>query len=347
MKIDNGRILVVDDNEMNRDMLSRSLERQGHNLEQAQDGKEALCMLRENVFDIVLLDIMMPIMDGYQVLEIMKADERLCHIPIIVLSAIDEIESVVRCIQMGADDYLAKPFNKEVLLARIKNCLERKWLRDQEIIHRQQLEKESKRYENLLNVILPESIVYELKTTNKVIPRRYENVAVLFCDIVGFTAYCKQAQPEEVVNRLQMLVEAFEELSMKHDLEKIKTVGDAFMVTGGLLKPVDHPVLNCVECGIEMLSATRNLTPDWNVRIGIHVGNVIAGVIGKTKYLFDLWGDTVNTAQRVESYGLANAVNVSKTAWERISDKCHSESLGLIEVKGEGQMEIFRVIKLL
>ncbi len=342
-----GQILVVDDIEMNRDVLSRSLERQGHNIEQAQNGKEALSMLREKDFDIVLLDIMMPVMDGYQVLKIMKADEKLRYIPIIVLSAVDEIDSVVKCIQLGADDYLPKPFNKEVLRARIKNCLEKKRLRDQEIIHRQQLEKESHRYESLLKVILPESIVYELNTTNKVMPRRYENVAVLFCDIVGFTAYCKQVSPEEVVSRLQILVEAFEGLSIKYELEKIKTVGDAFMITGGLLKPIDQPVLNCVKCGIEMLSTSRRLIPDWNIRVGIHTGAVIAGVIGKIKYLFDLWGETVNTAQRVESYGLAGAVNVSKTALKEISEICHCEPLGLIDVKGNDQIEIFRVIKLL
>lgn len=347
MKMHGGQILVVDDNEMNRDVLSRRLERQGHDTRQAQNGKEALSMLRENDFDIVLLDIMMPVMDGYQVLEIMKADERLRYIPIIILSAVDEIDSVVRCIQAGADDYLAKPFNKEILGARIKNCLEKKRFRDQEVIYRQQLEKERHRYESLLKVILPESIVHELNTTNKVIPRRYENVAVLFCDIVGFSAYCKQIPPEEVVNRLQILVEAFEELSIKYELEKIKTVGDAFMITGGLLKPIDKPVLNCIKCGIEMLSTTRRLIPDWNIRVGIHTGVVIAGVIGKIKYLFDLWGDTVNTAQRVESYGLAGAVNVSKTALNEISEICKCESLGLVNVKGNDQIEIFRVIKLL
>jgi CheY-like chemotaxis protein len=347
MKMSGGQILVVDDNEMNRDVLLRSLERQGHNNVQAQNGKEALSILREKDVDLLLLDIMMPVMDGYQVLEIMKADERLCHIPVIVLSAVDEIDSVVKCIQLGAEDYLVKPFNKEVLRARIKNCLEKKRLRDQEIIFRQQLEKESHRYESLLKVILPESIVHELNTTNKVIPKRHENVAVLFCDIVGFTAYCKQISPEEVVSRLQVLVEAFEELSMQYELEKIKTVGDAFMITGGLLKPIDQPVLNCVKCGIEMLSTTRRLIPEWNIRVGIHTGTVIAGVIGKIKYLFDLWGDTVNTAQRVESYGCAGAVNVSKTALKEISEICHCESLGLIDVKGKDQMEIFRVIKLL
>jgi CheY-like chemotaxis protein len=347
MKMHGGQILVVDDNAVNRDLLLRSLERQGHNIEQAQNGKEALSMLREKDFDIVLLDIMMPVMDGYQVLEIMKADESLRHIPIIVLSAIDEIDSVVKCIQIGAEDYLAKPFNKEVLRARIKNCLEKKRLRDQEVIYQQQLEKESHRYENLLKVILPESIVHELNTTNKVIPRRHENVAVLFCDIVGFTAYCKQISPEEVVNKLQILVEAFEELTIKYELEKIKTIGDAFMITGGLLKPIDQPVFNCVKCGIEMLSTTKRLIPEWNVRVGIHSGAVIAGVIGKIKYLFDLWGDTVNTAQRVENYGLAGAVNVSKAASKEISEICHCEPLGLINVKSNEQVEIFRVIKLL
>ncbi len=343
MNLEPGYMLVVDDNQMNRDMLSRRLKQLGHNFALAVNGREALQMLLVEKFDLVLLDIMMPEMNGYQVLEQMKADNTLRHIPVIMVSAVDEIESVVRCIEMGADDYLPKPFNPVLLKARVSACLEKKRLRDQELAHLQTIEIEKKRADDLLHVILPDTVVEELKATDSVKPRRHENVAVMFCDIVEFTNYCDGREPEEVLAHLQQLVELFEEMALRHDLEKMKTVGDAFMATAGLLKPVDNPVLNCVKCGLEMVAATPALPPSWHVRVGVHVGPVIAGVIGRRQYLFDVWGDTVNTAARVESLGAPNAVNVSAAAWQHISHLCHSEAYGRVYVKGKGEMEMYRV----
>ncbi len=134
---DGGYLLVVDDNEVNRDILSRHLQRQGHNVAVAEDGRQALEMVKTHCFDLVLLDIMMPQMNGYQVLQQLKSDDSWRDIPVIMISALDEIESVVRCIEMGAEDYLAKPFDPVLLRARICACLEKKWLRDQEIAYLQ------------------------------------------------------------------------------------------------------------------------------------------------------------------------------------------------------------------
>jgi class 3 adenylate cyclase len=247
---------------------------------------------------------------------------------------------------MGAEDYLHKPFNSVLLKARIGACMEKKRLRDREVAYLQQIEEEKKRSDELLHVILPHEIVEELKTTKQVKPRRYENVAVLFCDVVGFTTYCESRQPEEVISHLQEQTEAYENLALRHDLEKIKTIGDAFMATAGLLKPVENPVLNCVKCGLEMVSVTPCLSGGWQVRVGIHVGPVIAGLVGHRKYLFDVWGDIVNTAARVESHGVIDAVNVSRDAWQQIAGLCRGESLGLVEVKGKGAMEMFRVLSI-
>jgi adenylate cyclase len=340
---DTGRLLVVDDNEINRDMLSRRLERQGHSVVTAASGKAALELLRGEEFDLVLLDVMMPEMNGFQVLERMKADEKLRHLPIIMISALDEIDSVVRCIEMGAEDYLPKNFNPTLLRARIGACLEKKRLRDREVLYLRQIEEEKKRSDELLHVILPHEIVEELKTSNAVKPRRYENVAVMFCDIVGFTPYCAKREPEEIVAHLQQLIEKFEELAVQNDLQKIKTIGDSFMATAGAIRPLENPVLNAVRCGLEMVAMSRTLAAAWEVRCGIHVGPVMAGIVGHRQYLFDLWGDTVNTAARVESNGVPGAVNVSATAWKAIADVCRGESRGPISLKGLGEMEVYRV----
>ena len=337
-----GTILVVDDNELNRELLSRRLGRQGHTIAVAENGRQALEMVRDRGFDLVLLDVIMPELDGYAVLERMKADDSLRHIPVIMLSALDEIESVVKCIEIGAEDYLPRPFSPVLLNARVGASLEKKRLRDQEVVYLQQIEQEKKRADDLLQVILPEQIVGELKANNHVRPRRYEAVAVLFCDIIDFTSYCDGLQPEEVIPGLQGLVETYEDLALRYDLQKIKTIGDSFMAVAGLLKAVDNPVLNCVRCGLGMIEAAQNSPAGWGVRVGVHVGPVVAGVVGHRQYLFDLWGDTVNTAARLESYGAANSVNLSKAAWERVAQDCTGESLGMVEVKGKGQLEIIR-----
>jgi adenylate cyclase len=282
-------------------------------------------------------------MDGYQVLMRLKADEQLRHIPVVVLSAIDEVESVVRCVELGADDYLPKPFNPALLRARIGASLEKKRLRDQEVWYRQQIEAERQRADDLLHVILPDEIVRELKTTDAVQPRRYEHVAVLFCDIVGFTPYCDQRQPQEVLTSLQQLVEVYEDLAARYQMQKIKTIGDAFMAVAGLLTPVENPVLNGVRCGLEMIAAAPRLTAEWNVRVGIHVGPVVAGVLGRRQYLFDLWGDTVNTAARMESSGVAGTVTLSRAAWDAVAAHYPGERVGAIPVKGKGDLEVFRI----
>jgi adenylate cyclase len=336
-----GSLLVVDDTIMNRDLLARMLTQQGHQVDVAINGREALEMIRTQPFDLILLDIMMPEVNGFQVLEALKADPVLRHLPVIVISAVGDLDSIARCIKLGAEDHLAKPFNPVILKARINACLEKKRLRDQEESYLLEVQREKQRADDLLRVILPESVVEELKATNSVKPRLHENVAVLFCDIEGFTTYCEQHHPDEVVTHLQQLVVVYEELTTRYQMQKIKTIGDAFMATAGLLTPVENPVLNCVRCGLEMICAAQKL--EWHVRVGVHVGPVMAGVVGHKQYLYDIWGDTVNTAARIERLGPVDAVSVSDVAWAQIATVCEGESLGVFQAKGKGELELFRV----
>jgi len=338
---DGPAILVVDDNEDNRYTLGRRLKRQGHeNLVFAENGQEALDRLAEQPFDLVLLDIMMPVMNGYEVLERVKSDMDLRHIPVIMISAVDDMESVVRCIKDGAEDYLPKPFNAALLKARIGASLERKRLRDQEASYLDSIEAEKKRADDLLHATLPAAVVHELKATDAVRPRRFEDVVVLFCDIAGFTAYCDRHPPEEVVAHLQSLVNAFEEISDRHGLEKIKTIGDAFMATAGLLQHVDRPALAAVRCGLEMVAAAKAHDAGWAVRVGIHTGPVVAGVIGRRQYMFDLWGDTVNIAARIVDQAEPGTVLLSSAAWRHLKDAAKGTTKGFIELKGKGDLEL-------
>src|SRR5207249_10119278 len=179
----------------------------GYDVSCAENGIEALKLLKTETFDLLLLDVIMPIMDGFEVLEQLKAEPLLRDIPVIVLSASDQLDHVVKCIQKGAEDYLTKPFSPVLLQARIGSCLERKRLRDQETRYLRQIEEEKQRSDELLHVILPRDIAAELKATDAVKPRRFEKVGILFCDIVEFTAYSAQRGPEEILSHLQTLVE--------------------------------------------------------------------------------------------------------------------------------------------
>jgi class 3 adenylate cyclase len=343
LPLQTGAVLVVDDDEANRAMLSRRLVRLGHQVALAENGRQALEKLRAAPFDLVLLDIQMPEMNGYEVLEHLKADPALRDLPVIVLSASSETDRIAHCIEMGAEDYLPKPFDPVVLQARIGACLEKKRLRDREVSYLRQIEAEKKRSDELLRIILPDDVAEELKATQAVKPRRFENVGVLFCDIVGFTAYCDQHPPEEVLRHLQALVEAFEGLTAQHGLEKIKTIGDSFMATAGLLAPVATPALYCARCGLDMIAAARSLPPHWEVRVGVHVGPVMAGVVGHRKYQYDVWGDTVNTAARMEEAGEAGTVCVNAETWAMLTSCCRGRSRGTVQVKGKGEQEIFVV----
>lgn len=161
-----GRLLVVDDDAANRDVLSRRLERQGYAVESADSGQKALDMLRDETFDLVLLDIMMPEMDGYEVLQRLKADDRLCHMPVIVVSALTDLDSAARCVEIGADEYLPKPFNPILLQARVRTCLEKKLARDREMVLFDQLKQNYKRLQELekLRDDLTHMIIHDMRT---------------------------------------------------------------------------------------------------------------------------------------------------------------------------------------
>jgi class 3 adenylate cyclase len=296
--------------------------------------------MRSGPVDIVLLDIMMPELDGYGVLAEMRADVGLRDVPVVMISALEDINSVVRCIELGATDYLTKPFNPVLLKARVDNCIEKSRYRAQEAAYLERIESERRRADELLATVLPRPIVRALKRDGRLAPQRYEDVAILFCDVVGFTAYSEKNPPETVFAELEMLIDRFEAIAAQHGLDKIKTIGDAFMATANLLSPLDEPVLAAVACALDMIAATQSVRPDWAVRIGIDHGPVSAGIMGKTQFQFDVWGDTVNTAARIEEYGQPGSVNVSGRAWLHLRNQAQGRSLGFVDLKGKEKIEV-------
>ena len=201
------------------------------------------------------------------------------------------------------------------------------------------------RADGLLLNILPGPIAERLKRNPEIIADRFDEVTILFADIVDFTRLSAGADPREVVTMLNNIFSDFDTLALKHGLEKIKTIGDAYMLAGGLpFERPDHAVA-VVEFAMDMLKALETRRT-WNdqpirVRIGINTGPVVAGVIGKHKFIYDLWGDAVNTASRMESCGLSNTIQVTESTYQRLKDRYQFEERGVVNIKGKGEMTTY------
>jgi adenylate cyclase len=340
-----SRILVVDDTESNRDLLSRRLVREGHVVEAVDGGRAALERMARDGFDLVLLDLMMPDMNGFEVLCRLKADPLLRHVPVIMISALDEFDSIVRCIEAGAEDYLPKPFNPVLLRARINASLEKKRLRDREQAVTEELRVERDKSEKLLANILPRTIIERMRDGETEIADRFAEVTILFADLVGFTALASQFPASRVVELLNHLFTEFDRLAAERGLEKIKTIGDAYMVAGGLPGPHDHHAEATADMALAMIEVVRSAGEELGhalqVRIGIHTGAAIAGIIGKHKFIYDVWGDTVNTASRMESHGKPDRIHLSAATYLRIREVFECHPRGPLEVKGKGLMETY------
>ena len=338
-----GRILVIDDDAQNRDILSRRLLQAGHEVATAEDGQTGLRMLDSGAFDLVLLDRIMPGLSGTDVLKEMRKRPELNEIPAVVLSALDDQDGIVECIELGAEDYIAKPYRPAILYARINSCLEKRRLRLEEQRNLRRIKDEKAKSERLLLNILPAAIAERLKAGEKEpIADLFDDVTVLFADLVDFTAIAAADRPQDVVAMLNEIFSGFDALAEFHGLEKIKTIGDAYMAVAGL--PVRRPdhAKAIAECAIAMLDQIEdfNRTARHRIalRVGIDTGPVVAGIIGRRKFTYDLWGDTVNTANRMESHGLPGHIQVTSTTRDRLRDSFRFRKRGDIEIKGKGVM---------
>jgi adenylate cyclase len=331
---DKKLVLVVDDTPTNIAVVSGLL-KDSFQTKVATNGEKALAIATgPEKPDLILLDVMMPGMDGYEVCRRLKDNPATREIPIIFLTAkTDEIDEE-KGFDVGAVDYIHKPFSGPIVLARVRTQLAL-----QEALT--EAREARKQADQLLHALLPKKAADEIRSIGTVIPRRYENVAVLFCDVTNFTAYCDKHEPEEVVSRLDALFVLFERIAAKHGLEKIKTIGDGFMAVAGLLHQVDDPVGRAVRCGLEMTSTLLDAHLDWEVRVGVHAGPVVAGVVGQERYQFDIWGDTVNVAARMVGMSAPGSVAATKEIFDQIGSAFDGEALGELNVKGKGTISVF------
>lgn len=342
-----AKVLVVDDDAVNRLMLASNLEENGHAVRMASGGEEALQILKGEEFDLILLDLVMQDMGGHDVLRWIRADVMMRLTPVIIVSGQDDSECIAQCIEAGATDHISKPFDPIVLNARVNASLAERRLRLREASYMEMLKEERKNAEKLLLNILPKKIADRLKHGEDVIADGVEDATVMFADLVNFTQLTRKLKPKELVTLLNRIFSAFDLLSEKHGVEKIKTIGDCYMAVGGLPEPRDGHAESTVHMAIDMMkeidAINAALGMDIRIRIGIHCGPVMAGVIGSRKFTYDLWGDTVNIAQRIESHGLPGRIQTSHAVYERLKGTYRFMECGMVTLKGIGDMPTYLV----
>ena len=472
MSDDNNKdvIVIVDDKPTNLGVLFDFLTDSGFKVLVAQDGESAIQKVEYAHPDLILLDVMMPGIDGFETCRRLKANPSTQDIPVIFMTALSETVDKVKGFSLGAVDYVTKPVQQEEVRARVTLHLTirnlQKKLQEQNLqlqkaeekyrsifenategifqatpegryitanpalarifgysspeilmneitdigkqlyvepmrrddlvalMHREDIlsdfesqvnrrdgsviwisenirtvrdakgellyyegsvtditeRKQSevalrlarKRAELLLLNILPQPIAERLKRGQRTLAESFEDVTVLFADLVDFTKFSAQTSPTELVELLNVIFSKFDRLAEQHGIEKIKTIGDAYMVVAGLPMPRRDHASAIAQMALDMQDAIAQLNLDldksFRLRMGIHSGPVVAGVIGIRKFSYDLWGDTVNIASRMESQGLPGFIQVSATTYELLRDRYVLEERSPIQVKGKGEM---------
>jgi class 3 adenylate cyclase len=336
-----GYLLVVDDNKVNRILLARGLEGDGHKVETAENGKQALEKLRTNSFDLVLLDIEMPEMNGYQVLETCLRDPELRDIPIIMTSSLDEIDSVVKCVELGAEDYLNKPVNPILLRARVNASLEKKRLRDEQ--------------RKLFRTFATKEVADELLRTGFSLGGKYVNASVMFADIRSFTSIGEKQEPSDTIELLNNYFALMFEAIIGHNGTVNQLEGDGLMAIFGAPIHHDGHREHAVRAALEMIELLKGFNIEQAAQnktqiktgIGIATGRVIAGYTGtQHRATYTCVGDTVNIAARIEKHTkeAQHPILIDQYTSEGLPNDIEIESLGPMLFKGKQQeIRIFAV----
>jgi len=286
----------------------------------------------------------MPYTSGYEIMEQIKEIEHTRSLPILVLTAMTDHESRLRALGAGARDFLTKPFDMIEARMRIRSLVEVRLLYK----HLTDSYEESDR---LLHNILPAHVVQDLKVLGSHTPTRYEDVSVLFTDFEGFTAVAADMPPQQLIQELQVSFTYFDTIIQRRNLQRLKTIGDAYMCAGGMPEDSATHALDCVLAALDMRRFMEGRLAEksaahhdyWNIRIGVHTGPLVAGVIGKERFAYDVWGDTVNLASRLESNSEGGRINVSDATRKRIEEFVEITPRGGIPVKHRGVVEMFFV----
>ena len=326
-------ILIVDDSVENLDILVNHLKHK-YRVRAVKSGSKAIEVAIKTLPDLILLDIMMPEMSGYEVCYRLKENLVTKNIPIVFITSLNEAEDEQRGLELGAVDFISKPFNMAVVEARVHAHIS--------------LLSEREKTEHLLKNILPEEIIEELKTTGQVIPRMHDNVSILFSDLVGFTEISSRMSPENLIAELSAIFTGFDMIVDRWGGLRIKTIGDGYMAVTGLPRSDLNHAAKAVKIGLELIRYLEDFESgfgiNWKVRVGINSGKVMAGVVGTGRYSYDIFGDAVNIASRVENSAEAMTLSITDDTFQLIKEAGFViRERGVVELKGKGSSRLYYV----
>jgi adenylate cyclase len=327
-------VLVADDNRMNRLLLGRSLEQQGHTVVFAEHGREALELLRQRPFDVLLLDVLMPELDGYHVLEELKSDVHLRDIPVVMTSALDELDSVVKCVEMGAEDYLTKPINPVLLNARVNASVEKKRLRDQQ--------------RELISKFATKEVAEDLLTSGFALGGKYVDATAMFCDIRSFTSIAEAREPDETIELLNDYYTLMMDAIGGEGGVVNQIIGDGLMAIFGAPVACDDHRLRAVLAACQMVELIRLFNVEQAARgkveiqigVGVASGQVVAGYTGTLhRATYTCVGDTVNVAARLEAKTkeLKRPILIDEDTLGGLDESVAVEPQGELQLKGKEQ----------
>jgi class 3 adenylate cyclase len=333
------QILLVEDNRVNRLLLARQVQQLGHQVEAVENGRLALELLQRKPFDLMLLDIEMPELDGFGVLQQLMADPQLRDLPVIVTSGLEGVANVVRCIELGAEDYLQKPVNPVLLKARIGASLEKKRLRDEQ--------------RALVQRFATSEVAQDVARSGFSLGGRHVDAAVLFCDIRGFTAIAEASSPEFVIELLNTYYTLMFDAINSHGGVVNQIIGDGLMAIFGAPMPLAGHCACAVSAALEMQAMMEQFSLEHEaaghrpvkIGVGIASGPVIAGYTGTdARATYTCIGDTVNVAARLEGHTrlAQRSILIDSNTCAALPHKFIVEPLGLVELKGKtAAVEVF------
>jgi class 3 adenylate cyclase len=344
-------ILVVDDQPQNIELLEAYLVPQGYEIITAVNGEEALEKLSGNKIDLILLDVMMPGMNGYEVCKKIKSDSDNTFLPIVMLTALDNRQAKIEGLETGADDFLNKPFSEIELVARIKNLLKIKFLHDE-------VESKNHLISSMLHRYVNRFVIEQILAN----PEKYselggdrKEVAAFFCDIRGFTSLSENMKADEIIHLLNSIYKKLTEIVFRNKGTFDKYMGDCIMAFWGAPMDIEDETLWAIRAALEMQVAFEDLKQGWppelkklGIGIGINYGEVVVGNVGTEEAMnYTVIGDVVNTAQRLESIARSCQVLITKNALLRVEGKIKIRALQPGQLKGKSlPVEIYEVLKL-
>lgn len=389
-------VLIADDSPMQATLLKRVLAQEGYRIIAARDGKEALNLIQSEAPQLVISDVAMPELDGYELCKTIKHDSKLNHIPVILVTALLNVEDLIQGIIAGADSYITKPFDSKTLLRKTHELLntpstsafegqpqdlefdgktyrirtsrehilkflistyENEREKNQQLTRQHEELRENKRQleltqeetQKILYNVLPTPVADNLMAYGRVRPERFDDATIMFSDFTNFSKSTESMHPHRLIETLENYFDYFDRITEKYGLEKIKTIGDSYMFAGGLPEPTSTHAIDTALAALDirryMNRLKEELDPElhsyWPIRLGMSTGPVIAGIIGEKRIAYDVWGNTVNLASRMETYGSEGAINLSESTYLRIKDLFECEAREARKVKGFGTVKMY------